>query len=246
MRADLPGSLDEISGLAFTADGRLFAHGDERAWIHEIDPATGTVSKRFMLGNRTARDDFEGIAIVGERFFLISSGGILYESREGEDREEVEFRVTDTGLASRCEVEGLEYHAAWDELLILCKTVSPDQGAIVIHRLPLDPAKQRPPPIQVDRSQLEQFGLGPDFHGSAIAHQASTRRLLMIAAREETMIEVTEEGRIVAGVQLSSQRHAQSEGLAIGRDGTLYIADEKNGRSARITMYYAQDRSGAR
>ena len=89
---DLPGRLEEISGLAFAPDGRLFAHDDERSWIHEIDPATGEVGKRFMLGKKTVQDDFEGIAIVGERFFLITSAGLLYESREGGDREEMEYR----------------------------------------------------------------------------------------------------------------------------------------------------------
>ena len=61
-RADLPGRLDEVSGLAFTPDGRLFAHDDERAWVHEIDPATGEVGKRFMLGERTAHDDPSALA----------------------------------------------------------------------------------------------------------------------------------------------------------------------------------------
>ena len=86
-----------------TPDGRLFAHGDEKATIHEIDPATGEVGKRFFLGNHTARDDFEGIAIVGERFFLISSLGILYEFREGDDREEVAYTRFDTGVGGRCD-----------------------------------------------------------------------------------------------------------------------------------------------
>ena len=145
MRRDLPGRLDEVSGLAFTPDGRLFAHGDERAWIHEIDPKTGEVGKRFMFGERTARDDFEGIAIVGERFFLISSGGLLYESREGEDREDKAYRVTDTGLGQSCEVEGREYHHAWDEPLTPCKSTHPHLVAMLLHRPPAPPPRPARP-----------------------------------------------------------------------------------------------------
>ena len=44
-RAELPDDLMEISGLAFTADGRLFAHGDEVATVWELDPRSGTVRK---------------------------------------------------------------------------------------------------------------------------------------------------------------------------------------------------------
>ncbi|HSH75825.1 MAG TPA: hypothetical protein VLA09_09090, partial [Longimicrobiales bacterium] len=75
-RFDLPGRLDEISGLAVTTDGRLFGHDDERAVVHEIDPGAGAVEKRFSLGDPPLRGDFEGIAVVGERFFMVTSGGL--------------------------------------------------------------------------------------------------------------------------------------------------------------------------
>lgn len=238
MRRDLPGRLDEVSGLAFTPDGRLFAHGDERAWIHEIDPETGEVGKRFMFGERTARDDFEGIAIVGERFFLISSGGLLYESREGEDREDKAYRVTDTGLGQSCEVEGLEYHPAWDELLIPCKSTTPQLDAIVIHRLPISPDTPRPPPILVERAALAFYGIDADFHPSGIALDPNTGTLVLVAAREEAILEISMEGRVISALRLSRRRHPQTEGVAFGPDGTLYLADEKNGRAARLTAYH--------
>ena len=129
-RANLPGRLDEVSGLAFTPDGRLFAHDDERGRIHEIDPESGEVGKRFELED-DVRDDFEGITIVGSRFFLISSTGFLYEFMEADDDASTPFRRTDTRLGAGCEVEGLDYDAASDALLIACKVVSPDRGNVV-------------------------------------------------------------------------------------------------------------------
>ena len=238
MRRDLPGRLNEISGLAFTPDGRLFAHGDERAWVHEIDPETGEVGKRFMFGERTARNDFEGIAIVGERFFLITSGGLLYESREGEEREETENRVTDTGLVQTCEVEGLEYHAGWDELLIPCKSTTLDLDAIVIHRVPISPDTPRPPPILVERAVVASHGVDRDFHPSGIALDPNTGTLVLVAAREEAILEISMEGRVISALRLSRRRHPQTEGVAFGPDGTLYLADERNGRAARLTAYH--------
>lgn len=237
MRRDLPGRLDEVSGLAFTPDGRLFAHGDERAWIHEIDARTGRVGKRFMFGERTARDDFEGIAIVGERFFLISSGGLLYEGREGEDREEMPYRLTDTGIGQTCEAEGLEYHPGWDELLIPCKSTTLDLDAIVIHRVPLAPDSPRNPPILVARAELAAHGIDRDFHPSALALDPGTGTLILVAAREEALLEISPEGRVISGLRLSRQRHPQPEGAAFGPDGTFYLADESNGRDARLTAY---------
>ncbi len=237
MRRDLPGRLNEVSGLAFTSDGRLFAHGDERAWIHEIDAETGEVGKRFMFGQRTARADFEGMAIVGERFFLISSGGLLYEGREGDDREEMPYRVTDTGLGQTCEVEGLEYHPAWDELLIPCKSTTLELDAIVIYRVPLSPDAPRPPPILVERAVLASHGVDHDFHPSAIALDPNTGTLILVAAREEAILEISTEGRVISALRLSRRRHPQAEGAAFGPDGTFYLADERNGRPPRLTAY---------
>jgi uncharacterized protein YjiK len=235
-RFDLPGRLDEVSGLAFSPDGRLFAHDDERGRVHEIDPTTGEVGKRFDLGSNLVRDDFEGIAIVGERFFLVSSSGRLYEFREGQDRQNMEFRVTDSGVGRGCEVEGLDYEPVRDELLIACKVSLPERGEIVVHRLPIDPARERPPPLRLPKAALLPFGLAPEFDPSAIA-VTPTGHWLLLSGRHDALIEVSPDGVLHAAVELRKGRHPQSEGLAIGPDGTLYISDEKNGKEARLTAY---------
>lgn len=235
-RFDLPGRLDEVSGLAFTPDGRLFGHDDERGRVHEIDPETGVVGKRFDVGEDMVRADFEGIAIAGDRFFLISSRGLLYEFREGRDREAVPYRMTDTGVGADCDAEGLDYDEVEDALLIACKASTPDRGVIVIHRLPLDPERARLPPLTISKEQLGAHGLGEDFDPSAIAVDP-TGTLVLLSGRHEAIIEVDRAGRILAGFALSDDRHPQPEGLEFGPDGTLYIADEKNRRDARMTVY---------
>src|SRR5688572_27149731 len=48
---DLPSRLHEISGLATSADGRVFAHDDEHAVIYQIDPKQGRIMKWFSLGS---------------------------------------------------------------------------------------------------------------------------------------------------------------------------------------------------
>ncbi len=235
-RFDLPGRLAEVSGLAFTPDGRLFAHDDERARIHEIDVETGEVGLRFDLGDPVERGDFEGIAIAGERFFLVTSQGRLYEFREVGDREEAPYRVTDTGLGSRCEVEGLDYRESEDELLVACKVSVPDRGTLVVHRVPLDGGRPPPAPIEVAKSQLAAYGLDASFQPSAVAVDP-TGTLILVSGSSEALIEVDANGRLLAGLQFTGNRHRQSEGLGFGPDGTLYIADEQNRRDARLTAY---------
>lgn len=233
---DLPGRLNEVSGLAFTADGRLFAHDDERARVHEIDPETAEVGKRFDLGEELVRGDFEGLAIVHDRFFLITSTGLLYEFREGADRENVLFRLTNTNLADRCEVEGLDYDSEIDALLVACKTTAPERGLVVLHRLPLESDATPLPDLTIRRADLEAWGIDRSFAPSGVA-VTPLGTLLVVSGRDDALIEVDRDGRVLAAVELRGGRHPQSEGLAIGPDGIIYISDERNGKEPRLTAY---------
>jgi uncharacterized protein YjiK len=232
---EMPGRLDEISGLGITADGRLFGHDDERGTVHEIDRESGEVGKRFSIGDPPLRADFEGLAIVEDRFFLVTSAGLLYEFREVGDRETSPHRVTELGVGG-CEVEGLDYEPTTHALLVACKVAAPERGSIVVHRAPIDPERPRPAPIEISRAQLPAFDLRADFQPSSIAVSPAGTYLL-VSADPEALIEVDDTGRVMGGIDLPGRRHPQSEGLAFGPDGTLYIADEQNDRPARITAY---------
>lgn len=232
--AELPGRLDEISGLAFDSDGRLFAHDDERGRVHELDPSDGAVLGRFDLGSGRVRDDFEGIAIAGERHFLVSSLGLLYEYRAGDHDSRVDFRMTDSGLGDGCEVEGLDVLDG-RELLLACKTVTPESGQIVLLRMPLAGGGVTGS-IRVDRTALHDVAVDDDFAPSGVA-VSPNGTIVLASGRHEALVEVDREGRLLHAVELRSGRHPQSEGLAFGPDGTLYIADEKNGQDARLSAY---------
>lgn len=240
----LPGRLDEISGLATTPDGRVFAHDDERGRVHQIDPATGEVGKSFDLGPGETRADFEGIVVLGERFFLVTSSGFLYEFREGDDEANVPFRVTDTGLGGRCEVEGLDYDPEADALLLACKQVRPDEGALVVHRIPIRSDGPALEPLRIDRAGLGALGVDVRFAPSAVL-VTPDGTVLLLSAVTEAVIEVDRAGNLVDGVALPRREHPQPEGLALGADGTLYIADEENGQDARLTVYASDGTGGA-
>ncbi|MEP7345345.1 MAG: hypothetical protein ABI877_08760, partial [Gemmatimonadaceae bacterium] len=139
-RVALPPGLREVSGLAVTADGRLFAHGDEAGVVAQLNPLTGAIQKHFALGSPAIRGDFEGIAIAGERFFLITSNGRLYETREGANGVGMRFTVVDTGFGKSCEIEGLAYEPSDRVLLIGCKQPlqQAPRGRMTLFRWSLD------------------------------------------------------------------------------------------------------------
>jgi uncharacterized protein YjiK len=80
----LPTELAEISGLTEMPDGMLLAHADERARVAAIDPRKGLLQRRFTLG-AGVRGDFEGITMVGDTAFLVTSSGVIYRFLAGAD-----------------------------------------------------------------------------------------------------------------------------------------------------------------
>ena len=110
----------ELSGLALSRDGRLFGHDDERAMIYEIG-GEGQPRKAFAFGAPVVKGDFEGIAIAGDRFYLVTSKGVVYEGGEGEDGDRLPFESTEVDVGKGCDVEGLAYEEATDALLLACK-----------------------------------------------------------------------------------------------------------------------------
>jgi hypothetical protein len=83
MQWKLPKRLKEISGLALTPDERLLAITDEQAVVYELDYAEGRVIKSFWLGDPIVRGDFEGIAVLEDTVWLLTSDG---SSSKGWDR----------------------------------------------------------------------------------------------------------------------------------------------------------------
>jgi hypothetical protein len=234
----LPRTLAEASGLASTADGRLFAHDDERAIVYQIDPATGRAVKSFHLGGRGLRADFEGIEIVGDRFFLVTSAGVLYEFREPADNGEARYRTVDTGLARTCEVEGLAHDAQAKQLLLACKTTGGKAlaGRLVVFAVrTADLALVSSPRFAIPLGFLEHAGHGTDLHPSAISFQPTSGTVFVLAARERLVVELSRAGAVL-GVRPLPKEHPQPEGLAFLADGTMLIADERAG-GGLLTRY---------
>lgn len=236
---DLPGRLREVSGLAVTSDGRLFAHDDERARVYQVDPGSGDVIKRFDVGEGGIRGDFEGIAVAGDRFYLVESNGTLYEFQEGEEKEDVSFRERKTGLGRRCEVEGLAHDPDSDALLLVCKSTRGRdlRDHLVVFAAPLATLEpEAEPRYRIPYASLQDVGARGRLHPSGIEVHPLTRHIFVVAAREEGIVEIDRTGRFVRAAELPGKLHVQPEGIAFVLD-RLALADEGSGRKATLTLY---------
>lgn len=256
-QAVLPDELAEISGHAFTSGGRLYAHGDELALIYRMDPRSGRVLGWFAvaptgrdpnLGKRQKRaarmgalaGDFEDIAIVGDRFFLVSSNGVLLEFKEGRDGGQVPYQVHTTGLTGKCEIEGLAHDASTKSLLLLCKALTgKGKGANVeVYAWSLETGRLAAEPrISVPYSALARVTGAAEFGGSAIAAEPDGRSFLLVAGPQQLFAEVDRQGQVLRGGRFPRGVYRQPEGAAFAPDGSLLISSEAAGRQATIGGY---------
>lgn len=235
----LPGKLREISGLALTDDGRLLAVADEYAIVYELDYTEGRIVKSFALGEPTIEGDFEGIATIGETVFLTTSDGTIYSSAEVDDGKRVEFEKTETGLGKHCEIEGLT--ALGENLLFLCKKV---RSKDVIDGLSVFVWSRETARflmsdlIGLPESEiLAQLGLDR-LSPSGLAVDAATGHLLLVAAQQRTLVEITTEGKLIEATKMPlADRHRQAEGIEITGSKKLLISDEGGNQKARIAIY---------
>jgi hypothetical protein len=241
-RISLPADLAEISGLAYSSDGRLLAHGDEQAVVYQIDLASGRPVKRFGIGGAGGPllGDFEDIQVVRDRVFLVTSGGEILEAREGRDGETQPPLRRGRGLGGACEVEGMTWDESSQSLLLLCKQAKGKQwkGQVVILAVSPETGEFEPEPrLVIPEAELRRVTGANSFAGSAITRQPRSGTYLMLAGAQRVYAEIDSTGKVLRGGKLSAQRHRQPEGIAIAPDLTLLISDEAAGRTATITGY---------
>lgn len=236
---DLPGELREVSGLAVASPTSVFAHNDERPRISEIELATGRVLRSFAFGS-IARDDFEGVAVVDGRIFVITSYGILSSFAPAADGAEVQAEVQDSGAGARCEVEGLSASPRPGELLILCKNVRGrgNRGRLLVLRWTIAANRLEDSPWldsgATDALSDARTALAP----SSIDWDPRSRRVAILAARQHLLLLLDENGREVERRPLDEGRHPQAEGVAIMPSGEVVVADEGGReRPGRLTVY---------
>ncbi|MEX2495933.1 MAG: SdiA-regulated domain-containing protein [Woeseia sp.] len=236
----LPDKLNEISGLAVTEDARLLAVTDEVAIVYELDYSGGRLVKAFALGDPVIRGDFEGIAYFDGRVWLVTSDAVIYAFEEGQDGERVAFDRHDTGLGRFCEFEGLVYRRQDEALLLPCKGVKRGSGlgglAIFAWSTASNEVLEEKRMALPDRDIAAAIRSGR-FSPSGIAIAEQSGNLLIVAARERSIIELDAAGNFLSAKVLPPASHRQAEGIGILPTGELLIADEGGAHKARLAMY---------
>jgi uncharacterized protein YjiK len=241
----LPKKIGEASGLAMTDDGRLFAHDDERAVVYQLDYSNGRIVKQFALGRFGVKGDFEGIAIKGKLLYLVRSDGVIYEFPEANDGQTVEFKTYATFLSAKHDVEGLEYDAETDCLLLLCKGSAgkgfSNQKAVYAFSLKAKSLSEKPR-FLISLDAVSKRSDNDKFLPSGIALHPKAKTFFIIAAHGSSIIELSREGKVLAQQRINNKANPHPEGIAFAPDLTLILCNDGQDEAGSISLYPLRSR----
>lgn len=235
----LPKALDEISGLAYSSDGKLFAHDDEESTIYQIDEKSGSIVKKFFLKPKVF-DDFEGIAIARGKLYLVTSNGDLYEFAEGKNDERVSYNVYHTDLKKSNDVEGLCYDPATNALLLACKDFPGKgyDGNRSVYAFSLRTMKlEMKPRVLLPLANIETTSRNNVFKPSGIERHPMSGTFFVLAANGESIVEVSKDGAVLGQMTFPKNVHPQAEGITFSSDNTLIISNEAASGRAKLLRY---------
>lgn len=230
----MPNELLEISGLTVTPDGRLFAHQDEKGIIFQIDMNNGAVIKSFNLGSPVLKEDFEDLAFVNGKFYMVKSNGDLYEFSEGDNNATVDYKIINTGLQQSNDVEGLCYDPETNSLLLACKGESGISGSKdkAVYSFSLTDNKLAPEPRFILQSS-ELKGFDP----SGIEKNPATGTFYLISSTGNAIIELSKDGKLIGKKPLSKSAFEQPEGIGFSSNNELIISSEGKKGPGMITIF---------
>ncbi len=248
---ELPGRLDEISGLTDLGNGRLGAVQDEKGNLYVLDAATGEVVHEHDFGGD---GDYEGVERVGERVVVLRSDGRLFVILDWET-EKAKAETTETGLHGSCDAEGLAFDSEGERLFIACKE-SPGRGLRGVRALYAYDLTQQalvPDPTfvlwadslagaqrSVDeavRAAVRPFADINAFKPSAVGIHPITGEVYVLSSVAKLVLVLDRDGTVAAMWPLSPRLFPQPEGLAFLPDGTLFIASEAAGGDATLLRF---------
>lgn len=231
----LPSRLHEISGLALTEDERLLAVTDEVAVVFELDYESGRLVKTYALGNPTVRGDFEGIAVLGDKVWLMTSDGELYSSVESADGERVGYERYKTGIGKDCELEGLVALEDSESLALICKD---ERKKKKLRIYVWTPASGEIEDIKLPEKAMEDAVGRKQVKPSGIAVDPGSGDFIVVAARQHAIFRLSRDAdKVDVIMRLDPKRHSQAEGITVTRDGRMIVADEGGNGRPRLAVY---------
>ena len=231
-------SLKEISGLASGPDGQLYAVQDEKGIIFQLNPDDGSIlAEQKFYGD----GDYEGIERVGNTMYILRSSGHLFEVDLGQRGGIKATRKSRLNLPSRCDAEALGSDPAAGTLWVGCKNADGVKGKKTrsLFRLTVENDKwEAKLKVSINQKMLTEANSDSKWSINKFMPSGLTIReyVIFVLSAVNDLLLIIQPTRVDM-VELSEMGLPQAEGIALGADGTLYIASEGVGSRARLLAF---------
>jgi uncharacterized protein YjiK len=235
----LPKELKEISGLAYAGEKFVFTHNDEEGIVYSVSIESGELVKKFVLGSKILKKDFEGIAVVGDSIFLTTSDGILYRFKEVKNNGNSDYKKFKTGLTAKNNIEGLCYDKKTNSLLLACKGSAGKnlKGFKAVYSYNLNNYElDTNPRFLINLESLNSNFKIKNFSPTGIEVHPDNGNFFILSSIKESIIELSEDGEILSAVRLDSKENKQPEGITFLYDLSLVISNEGQNKKGKITV----------
>lgn len=249
----LPNRLQEISGLTVLDEQTLGAVQDEKGKLYLINLHTGEIEDDPKFDKD---GDYEGLARVGDRVYVLRSNGTLHEITNWRAKK-LETVKHKTALSAKHDTEGLVYDAANNRLLIACKEFAAKgmkkKKAVYAFDLETETLLDDPVFVIDTRAFSEQTDAGglndrirravepafdlSGFKPSALGLHPLTGELYVLSSVRKALVVLNPAGEMTQVWTLPEKQFRQPEGLAFLPNGDLFIASEGNGKKAVIMRF---------
>jgi uncharacterized protein YjiK len=238
----MPAGLNEISGIAFNAGkpDTIYAIQDEEARLFYFSP--GEVSLQNSKFGK--KGDYEDLAICNGNVVVLRSDGTLFTfplsaAYDGEVEQVQEFK----DILPREEYEGLYADETTNELFVLCKTCSADNGKqVTVQVLQLNDSNQvilkRNFGIDTKQIAAQQEKKKNAFHPSALAKNKVSNEWFILSSVNKSLVILDTQWKVTNTISLDPKLFPQPEGIAFDRDNNLYISNERGNFAAATVLKF--------
>lgn len=234
----MPRQLKEISGIALYDEKRFACVQDEDGIIFLFNIESDRIEKEVHFAGS---GDYEGIVLIGSTAWVLRSDGLLFEVQDF-NRSKPSVTEHRTPFTGAQDFEGITSDLKNKRLLISVKGKDPNSKAFKgVYAFDLTSKTASTTPVykitsaKSSRSKKGRSRIKP----SEIVLHPITRELYVLDGPGSRLLIIGKDGAEKAVYPLRRKDFPQPEGMAITKEGDLYISNEgkrKNGTILKVSV----------
>ncbi|WP_162141795.1 SdiA-regulated domain-containing protein [Daejeonella oryzae] len=256
---EMPGELDEISGITFLNDSVVAAIEDENGILYFYNIKQEKIERKIDFGKA---DDYEDVVLANNDIYIINSSGEIFQVKNF-DSEKPVIKNFKTAFGKKNDIEGMAFESKKNRLLIGVKGNNLDKSEEnkQVYAFDLNTMQLIPEAVyKIQLNEIESYfegdaieesskkflkalgnkNMSKVFNISALTVNSLSGEIFILSSLNNLIAVLSPDGSLKSIYKLDKD-FKQPEGIAFSGDGKLYISNESGGKGSGniIEMNYA-------